>query len=65
MRNQNAYFTGKSELQHRQQCWNAFCQSGSVTDYIRYRECLPRSEEMTDGNPSDRPRTGHPGNPAS
>lgn len=62
MRNQNAFFTDRLAEEQRRQRWDAFCQSGSIADYLQYRGCTERSEGTGIADTSDRPRTGHPGN---
>lgn len=61
MRNQNAYWTGKMAEKRQQQCWDAFCRSGSVADYLQYRECC-HGEDLNDANAFDRQGAGDPGN---
>ena len=61
MRNQNAFFTDRAAEAARMQRWDAFCQSGSIADYLQYRGCTERSEGTGIADTSDRPRTGHPG----
>ena len=39
MRNQNAYLTDRMAEKQQQQRWDAFCQSGSIADYLEYRAC--------------------------
>ena len=34
MRNQNAYLTGRMAEKQQQQCWDTFCQSGRIADYL-------------------------------
>ena len=62
MRNQNLYLSGIYAQKQQQRCWDAFCKSGSIADYLQYRGSFARSEGSTDDNASDRPRTGDPGN---
>ena len=60
MRNQNAYWTEKMAERQQQKCWDAFCQSGSVADYLQYRSCC--TDEVTNyANASDPQGTGHTG----
>lgn len=64
MRNQNAFLTERMTALHRQQKWDAFCQSGSVTDYLEYRQCCAPEEKLY-ADTSDRQGTGHSGNTVS
>ena len=64
MHTENAYFSGRMAEKRQRQHWDAFCQSGSVADYLEYRSCLP-TEVQADGNTSDGQRAGHPGNTVS
>ena len=61
MRNQNAYLTDRAAEVQRMQRWDAFCQSGSIADYLQYRSCTERSGGTGIADTSDRPRTGDPG----
>ena len=61
MRNQNAYLTGRAADSQRMRRWDAFCQSGSIADYLQYRSCTERSEGTGIADNPDCPRTGHPG----
>ncbi|MBR4201267.1 MAG: hypothetical protein IKQ91_08365 [Oscillospiraceae bacterium] len=61
MRNQNAYWTEKMAEKRQQQCWDAFCQSGSVADYLEYRSCCT-GEDGNYANASDAQGSGHSGN---
>ncbi len=63
MRNQNAFLTDRQSEIQRAQHWDAFCQSGSIADYLQYRGCTEGTEGTVIADTSDRPRTGHPGNP--
>lgn len=65
MRNENAYFTGRMAEKKQQQSWNAFCQSGSVADYLQYRENCIRSEGIADAGTSDCQGSGYTGNTIS
>ena len=62
MRNQNAYLSDKMAEKEQRRCWDAFCQSGSIADYLQYRHCCEISGELTNVNSdtSDRQRTGDP-----
>lgn len=60
MRNQNAYLTDRMAEKRQQHCWDAFCQSGSVADYLQYREsCAYEGKVYADT--SDSQGTGHSG----
>ncbi len=61
MRNQNAFWTEKMAEQNRRQRWDAFCQSGSISDYLEYRQCCS-PEESVYADTSDSQGTGHSGN---
>lgn len=62
MQNQNAYFTGRAAELQRMKRWDAFCQSGSIADYLQYRGCTERSEGTGIADNPDCSRTGHSGN---
>ena len=64
MRNQNAFLTGRMSERQRQQKWDAFCQSGTVADYLQYRGCCP-AEDKAYADTSDRQGTGQSGNTVS
>ena len=64
MRNQNAYLTDRMQEQQRQQRWDAFCQSGSIADYLQYRGSCQK-EVTAYADASDRQGTGHSGNAVS
>ncbi|MBP0988419.1 MAG: hypothetical protein IK134_13225 [Oscillospiraceae bacterium] len=44
MRIQNAYWTDRTAENRQQQRWDAFCQSGSVADYLEYRACCTHED---------------------
>ena len=60
MLNQNAYFTNRMAEMRRQQSWDAFCQSGSVPDYLQYRSCCEELEVETHADASDGQGAGDP-----
>ncbi len=60
MRNENASLTNRMAEKRMQQSWNAFCESGSVPDYLQYRSCCAELEERTNADTSDRQGTGNP-----
>ena len=65
MHTENAYFSNRMAEQKQQQCWNVFCQTGSVADYLQYRASCDRAEGNANGNTSDSQGTGHKGNAVS
>ena len=60
MRNQNAYFTDRMAEDARRRSWDAFCQSGSIPDYLHYRSCCAQTEGVSYADTSDCQGTGHP-----
>ncbi|MBR3044229.1 MAG: hypothetical protein IKI45_07085 [Oscillospiraceae bacterium] len=63
MRNQNAYLTDRMAEKQQQQRWDAFCQSGSIADYLEYRACC--HEEQTYADASQSHGAGHSGDSLS
>ncbi|MBR3268159.1 MAG: hypothetical protein IKI58_05450 [Oscillospiraceae bacterium] len=60
MRNENAYLTNHMAEKRVQQSWNAFCESGSVPDYLQYRSCCAALEGKENADTSDRQGACHP-----
>ncbi|GEM_PF-2464588 len=66
MHTENAYFSGKMAEKKQQKCWDAFCQTGSVADYLQYRASCERAEgNANGGNTFDGQGAGHTGNTVS
>lgn len=57
MHTENAHLSGRRADTDMQKCWNAFCESGSVYDYLRYRASCEAAEEIAYADPPDRQRT--------
>ena len=53
MRTDNAYLTQQMAERRVQQSWDAFCQSGSIPDYLRYRSCRAAAEGDVYADTSD------------
>ena len=60
MRQENAYLTEKHAEARMQQCWNAFCESGSVDAYLQYRESCKQAEGAAYADTCDSQGAGHP-----
>ena len=60
MRQENAYFSERNADARVQQRWNAFCESGSVLDYLQYREVCTEAEGAAYADTSDSQGAGAP-----
>lgn len=60
MHQENAFFTEQNRSAKRRQSWNAFCESGSVSDYLRYREICNTAEDTAYADTCDSQGTGDP-----
>ena len=57
MRTDHAGLTRLQAEKQMQQHWDAFCMSGSVPDYLAYRECCTQAEGISHADTSDREGT--------
>lgn len=56
MRNENAFLSNHFAEKRVQQSWNAFCESGSIPDYLQYRSCCAELEDKNHADTSNRER---------
>ncbi len=60
MRQENTMLSGKMAENRAQQCWDAFCETGSVSAYLQYRKSCRSAEGAAYADTSDGQGTGHP-----